>query len=64
MSHKFISHALFSKTTEGWGFTEINGGEIKKGKDTRYRKQGIQQRHSKINPRMPTVKQTREQHPD
>lgn len=40
------------------------GGNIKKGIDTRYRKQGTQQRHSKINPRIPTVKQTKEQHPD
>ena len=26
-SHKFISHAHFSKTTEGWGFAEISGGK-------------------------------------
>lgn len=39
ISHKFISHVLFSKNTEGQGFTEISEKKMKKGKDRRYGKQ-------------------------
>ena len=41
-SHKFISHALFSKTAEGWGSTEIN----EKKKSRKEKTQDIGRRES------------------